>query len=159
MKGRIKMYNSSRGFGFIAAEDENDYFFHISDVKTIVDIARGMLVTFEKATGPKGPVAKEIRVTSVPVNQPEFLAIGNTRIRIRDIRDYCISSETFYEDIKYFDFEDFCTKVGSGKPYEIRYLEITTYKDSFSWSEREIDVDEEFERIDKILNGGQSQNF
>ena len=140
MKGRIKMYNSSRGFGFIAAEDENDYFFHISDVKTIVDIARGMLVTFEKATGPKGPVAKEIRVTSVPVNQPEFLAIGNTRIRIRDIRDYCISSETY----------DSC---------KIRYLEITTYNDSFFWSDREIDVDEEFERIDKILNGGQSQNF
>ena len=140
MKGRIKMYNSSRGFGFIAAEDENDYFFHISDVKTIVDIARGMLVTFEKATGPKGPVAKEIRVTSILVNQPEFLAIGNTRIRIRDIRDYCISSQTY----------DSC---------KIRYLEITTYNDSFFWSDRKIDVDEEFERIDKILNGNQSQNF
>ena len=140
MKGRIKMYNSSRGFGFIAAEDENDYFFYISDVKTIVDIARGMLVTFEKATGPKGPVAKEIRVTSVPVNQPEFLAIGNTRIRIRDIRDYCICSET-HDD------------------WSICYLNITTYNDSFLWTDREIDVDEEFERIDKILNGNQSQNF
>ena len=156
MKGRIKMYNSSRGFGFIAAEDENDYFFHISDVKTIVDIARGMLVTFEKATGPKGPVAKEIRVTSILVNQPEFLAIGNTRIRIRDIRDYCIYSRT-YDDSSNYDYS--CSSLLRIKTYKIRCLEITTYNDSFSWSDREIDVDEEFERIDKILNGNQSQNF
>lgn len=141
MKGRIKMYNSSRGFGFIAAEDENDYFFHISDVKTIVDIARGMLVTFEKATGPKGPVAKEVRVTSVPVNQPEFLAIGRTRIRIRSIKNYEIT--TFFN---------------SDTSRRNKYLAIYTYNDKFFWTEDEIDVDKEFKRIDKILNGGQSED-
>ncbi len=153
MKGRIKMYNSSRGFGFIAAEDENDYFFHISDVKTIVDIARGMLVTFEKATGPKGPVAKEIRVTSVPVNQPEFLAIGNTRIKIRNIKNYEITT------LGNFDPNIYLFSGKRGNNGNKRCLVISTYNDQFAWSEDNIDVDEEFERVDKILNGGQSENF
>ena len=155
MKGRIKMYNSSRGFGFIAAEDENDYFFHISDVKTIADIARGMLVTFEKATGPKGPVAKEIRVTSVSVNQPEFLAIQDVRIKIRDIRSYSIeprdhANRAWAEHFGRYDLLD------------VRCLIINTYsKGEFEfWSDEDEEyVDKEFERIDKILNGGQSQNF
>ncbi|MBQ0037288.1 MAG: cold shock domain-containing protein [Clostridiales bacterium] len=32
MFGKIKFYKGDRGFGFIAAEDGKDIFFHISDV-------------------------------------------------------------------------------------------------------------------------------
>ncbi|MCC8077593.1 MAG: cold shock domain-containing protein [Oscillospiraceae bacterium] len=32
MKGKIKFFNTKKGYGFITGEDGNDYFLHISDV-------------------------------------------------------------------------------------------------------------------------------
>ena len=31
-KGIIKFWNNERGFGFIEAENNSDYFFHVSDI-------------------------------------------------------------------------------------------------------------------------------
>ena len=61
--GTIKKVVSDRGFGFIAAEDGKEYFFHRSEVNGNFDLlAGGETVTFEIEASPKGPRAKTIRV-------------------------------------------------------------------------------------------------
>src|SRR6516164_7561764 len=64
MNGTIKRLVSDKGFGFILANDGNEYFFHNSACsQTPFDQLReGQGVTFDRGHGPKGPAAK----TSVP---------------------------------------------------------------------------------------------
>ena len=57
MIGRIKMYNEKRGFGFIFGEDEEDYFFHISDFKDTKIPQRDNVVSFTEGKNQKGKVA------------------------------------------------------------------------------------------------------
>lgn len=63
--GTIKRVISERGFGFIAAEDGKEYFFHRDGLAQSVDFDRlvgGETVSFEVQAGPKGPRA--INVTA-----------------------------------------------------------------------------------------------
>ena len=61
--GTIKKVVSDRGFGFIAAEDGKEYFFHRSEVNGNFDLLTGgETVSFEIEASPKGPRAKTIRV-------------------------------------------------------------------------------------------------
>ena len=34
MNGKIKFFNEKKGFGFIIGEDNKDYFFHVSKMKS-----------------------------------------------------------------------------------------------------------------------------
>jgi cold shock protein len=63
MNGTIKRLVSEKGFGFIAASDGNEYFFHQSAcANTPFDQLReGTEVTFERGTGPKGPRGENVR--------------------------------------------------------------------------------------------------
>lgn len=63
MNGTIKRMVSDKGFGFIAASDGNEYFFHQSACsQTPFDEMReGQAVTFEKSQGPKGPRGENVR--------------------------------------------------------------------------------------------------
>ncbi len=63
MQGTIKRLVSAKGFGFIAAEDGNEYFFHQSAcVNTPFDQLReGATVTFDRGNGPKGPRGENVR--------------------------------------------------------------------------------------------------
>ena len=63
VSGTIKRIVSDKGFGFVAAADGTEYFFHNSAcVGTRFDELReGQAVTFEKGQGPKGPRAEKIR--------------------------------------------------------------------------------------------------
>ena len=63
MNGTIKRMVSDKGFGFIAASDGNEYFFHQSACsQTPFDEMReGQAVTFEKGQGPKGPRGENVR--------------------------------------------------------------------------------------------------
>jgi CspA family cold shock protein len=63
VSGTIKRIVSDKGFGFVAAEDGTEYFFHNSAcVGTRFDELReGQRVSFEKGQGPKGPRAENIR--------------------------------------------------------------------------------------------------
>jgi CspA family cold shock protein len=59
--GSIKKLVSDRGFGFIAAEDGQEYFFHRSGVTGDFDALReGTKVNFEIESSPKGPRAKAV---------------------------------------------------------------------------------------------------
>jgi CspA family cold shock protein len=62
--GTIKKVASDRGFGFIAADDGTEYFFHRSSLDTSLDFDRlngGESVTFEVESSPKGPRAGQVR--------------------------------------------------------------------------------------------------
>jgi CspA family cold shock protein len=61
--GTIKKVVADRGFGFIAAEDGKEYFFHRSGVVAPLDfdqLAGGERVSFEVEASPKGPRAVQV---------------------------------------------------------------------------------------------------
>ncbi len=61
--GTIKKVVSDRGFGFIAAEDGKEYFFHRSGLQAPLDfdsLGAGEKVTFEVESSPKGPRAVRV---------------------------------------------------------------------------------------------------
>ena len=63
MNGTVKRLVSAKGFGFIAADDGNEYFFHQSACRNTPfdNLREGAAVTFEKGTGPKGPRAENVK--------------------------------------------------------------------------------------------------
>ena len=61
--GTIKKVVSDRGFGFIAAEDGKEYFFHRTGIQAPLDFDRlsaGEKVSFDVESSPKGPRAVRI---------------------------------------------------------------------------------------------------
>ena len=63
VRGTVKWFNESKGFGFIESEGK-DYFVHFSSIqgdgfKTLQD---GTPVMFKIAQGQKGPQAEEVEV-------------------------------------------------------------------------------------------------
>ena len=64
MNGTIKRLVGDKGFGFIAAGDGNEYFFHQSAcVDTNFDQLReGQAVTFDASQGSKGPRGENVRL-------------------------------------------------------------------------------------------------
>jgi cold shock protein len=62
--GTIKRIVADRGFGFIVAEDEKEYFFHRSGLDPSLDFDRlvgGERVEFDVEASPKGPRAARVR--------------------------------------------------------------------------------------------------
>jgi CspA family cold shock protein len=62
--GTVKKVIADRGFGFIAAEDGKEYFFHRNGLQSSLDFDRlmgGERVTFEVEASPKGPRATDVR--------------------------------------------------------------------------------------------------
>jgi CspA family cold shock protein len=62
--GTIKKVVSDRGFGFIAADDTKEYFFHRNGLDSSLDFDRlvgGEKVEFEVESSPKGPRAGRVR--------------------------------------------------------------------------------------------------
>jgi CspA family cold shock protein len=62
--GTIKKIVADRGFGFIAAEDAKEYFFHRGGLDSSLDFDRlvgGEKVEFEITQSPKGPRAERVR--------------------------------------------------------------------------------------------------
>ncbi len=59
IKGTVKWFNDSKGFGFITGEDGNEYFVHHSTIQGngFKSLAEGDAVSFESEKGPKGPRA------------------------------------------------------------------------------------------------------
>ena len=63
MRGVVKSFLESKGYGFIAGEDGKDYFFHINEVKKrSEEIFDGLPVRFEETATPKGYSAKQIDI-------------------------------------------------------------------------------------------------
>jgi CspA family cold shock protein len=64
LNGTITRLVSDKGFGFIAAGDGNEYFFHNSACSGVRfdELREGQNVTFERGQGPKGPRAENVRL-------------------------------------------------------------------------------------------------
>ncbi len=64
VKGTIKRLVSDKGFGFVAAQDGTEYFFHRSACSGVRfdELREGQSVSFEKGEGPKGPRAERVQL-------------------------------------------------------------------------------------------------
>ena len=62
VKGTIKRLVSDKGFGFVAAQDGTEYFFHQSACTGVRfdELREGQSVSFEKGQCPKGPRAERV---------------------------------------------------------------------------------------------------
>ena len=64
-KGTVKWFNSEKGFGFIAPEDNGpDVFVHFSEIQSsgYRSLDENQVVTYTVAQGPKGPQATQVSV-------------------------------------------------------------------------------------------------
>jgi len=63
INGTVKRLVSDKGFGFVLAENGQEYFFHQSACAGTFDQMReGQPVTFQTGQGPKGPRAENVRM-------------------------------------------------------------------------------------------------
>jgi CspA family cold shock protein len=62
MKGKVKWFNESKGFGFITAETGKDVFVHFTAIQDngFKTLSEGQDVEFEITQGPKGPQASNV---------------------------------------------------------------------------------------------------
>ena len=60
--GKVKWFNASKGFGFIAQEDGEDVFVHFSAIQGdgYKSLDEGQAVEFEITQGPKGAQATNV---------------------------------------------------------------------------------------------------
>ena len=67
INGKVKWFNSTKGFGFIEREDkQKDVFVHISALRKsgMNRLDEGQALTFEVEEGPKGPNAVNLQQPS-----------------------------------------------------------------------------------------------
>ena len=64
IKGKVKWFNGSKGYGFIERDDkEKDVFVHMSAVKDsgVEHLDEGDVLTFDTEDGTKGPSAVNLK--------------------------------------------------------------------------------------------------
>ena len=63
VKGTVKWFNASKGFGFLSQENGEDVFVHFSAIQGegYKSLNEGDAVEFEVTTGPKGPQASNVK--------------------------------------------------------------------------------------------------
>ena len=67
IKGRVKWFNNSKGYGFITRDDgEADVFVHFSAIsgEGYRSLQEGSVVEFEVTQGQKGPQAVNVKVSA-----------------------------------------------------------------------------------------------
>ena len=139
MFGNVKVFFEQKGYGFINSEDGLDYFFHVKDTNITVTPYVGMRVEFTVETREKGPVAKNVCNIELP-QKKSFILIGETRIKISNIKMYEITDHHVY-DSKTFGWKT------QGKK-----LVITTFQgETFEFLENEFDIYAKCKELDDLL--------
>ncbi len=65
IKGTVKEYNNTKGFGFIIGEDDQDYFVHVSGLRPQLQqrgLREGQQVLFDAEFGVKGDKAVNVKI-------------------------------------------------------------------------------------------------
>lgn len=96
MKGKVKFFNDSRGYGFIYGDDGTNYFVHVSNCKDT--LTSGDVVVFDTGENDKGYYACNVRFDKKS-NRNNYIDLGGDRIRIGDIKRYKI--RTWEEEYTY----------------------------------------------------------
>jgi len=62
-EGKVKWFNTRKGYGFIATDDGKDIFVHYSNIESegYKTLAEGDPVTFDVVDGEKGPRAENVK--------------------------------------------------------------------------------------------------
>ena len=62
LKGKVKWFNQSKGYGFISHDGGDDLFVHFSEIQGdgFKTLAENQDVEFEMGEGDKGPLAKVV---------------------------------------------------------------------------------------------------
>ncbi len=65
LTGKVKWFDSTKGYGFILSEQGNDVFVHYSGIadRGRRELQEGQQVQFELAEGKRGPQAVNVTVT------------------------------------------------------------------------------------------------
>ncbi|MBR4215450.1 MAG: cold shock domain-containing protein [Bacteroidales bacterium] len=67
--GKVKWFDSTKGFGFIESEDGNDVFVHYTGIPFVngkkVNLETDQRVTFEITEGKRGPQATNVSVAGL----------------------------------------------------------------------------------------------
>jgi CspA family cold shock protein len=63
--GKVKWFDSAKGFGFISCEDGSDVFVHFSAIASngFKTLEEGQNVSFEVVDGQRGPQAANVTIT------------------------------------------------------------------------------------------------
>ncbi len=63
-KGKVKWFDSKKGFGFIQSEDGDDVFVHYTSIVSegFKKLKEGQEVIFEVTEGKKGPQASDVKL-------------------------------------------------------------------------------------------------
>ncbi|HLC48483.1 MAG TPA: cold shock domain-containing protein [Candidatus Norongarragalinales archaeon] len=61
MKGKVKMFNTGRGFGFITGDDGKDVYVHTTAIEGGAPLAIGDVVEYEVESGERGLRAKGVK--------------------------------------------------------------------------------------------------
>ncbi len=63
LKGKVKWFDTKKGFGFIQSEDGNDVFVHYTSIQTegFKNLEQDQEVTFDITEGKKGPQASNVK--------------------------------------------------------------------------------------------------
>ncbi|MCP4154071.1 MAG: cold-shock protein [bacterium] len=64
LKGKVKWFDTKKGFGFIQSDDGSDVFVHYTSIQTngFKNLQEGQEVTFEIIEGKKGPQASKVEI-------------------------------------------------------------------------------------------------
>jgi CspA family cold shock protein len=62
MKGTVKWFNPTKGFGFVEGEDGADYFVHQTAIKDDKNLNEGDNVTFDAVDAERGKQAQNVEL-------------------------------------------------------------------------------------------------